>query len=78
MVHYLWQIQNIYKIIIFSYSSGGRATKEQLLEIFEMNSKRVEIIEINHKHNVMKNLSTTNEFARELNNHKEYLITLYK
>lgn len=62
--------------IIFSYSSGGRATKEQLLDIFNDNAKQVEILEIGHNHNVMKNMSTTKEFLRNQENHKEFLIKL--
>ena len=62
--------------IVFSYSSGGRATKEQLLDIFNNNAKLVEILEIGHNHNVMKNMSTTKEFLRNQDNHKEYLIKL--
>jgi adenine-specific DNA-methyltransferase len=62
--------------IMFSYSSGGRATKEQLLDIFNENAKSVEILEIGHNHNVMKNMSSTKEFLRDQDNHKEYLIKL--
>jgi adenine-specific DNA-methyltransferase len=62
--------------IVFSYSSGGRATKEQLLDIFNDNAKLVEILEIGHNHNVMKNMSSTKEFLRNQDNHKEYLIKL--
>jgi len=63
-------------VIIFSYSSGGRATKEQLLQIFSENSKTVTILEISHNHNVMKNMSSTKEFLRDQSGHKEYLVKL--
>ena len=66
------------EIIIFSYSSGGRATKEQLLNIFNENSKSVEILEITHNHNVMKNMSSTKEFLRDQSGHKEFLIKLIR
>jgi len=65
-------------IIIFSYSSGGRATKEQLLEIVQNNSSSYDIKEIAHNHNVMKHMSSTGEFLREQSNHNEYLIQLVR
>jgi len=64
------------EIVIFSYSSGGRATKEQLLQIFSDYSKEVKILEISHNHNVMKNMSSTKEFLRDQSGHKEFLIKL--
>jgi adenine-specific DNA-methyltransferase len=64
------------KIVMFSYSSGGRATKEQLLQIFEENSNSYKIQEISHGHNVMKNMSSTGEFLRNQDSHKEFLIKL--
>jgi len=64
------------KIIIFSYSSGGRATREQLLEIFRDNCDSLKIQEISHSHNVMKHMSSTGEFLRDQESHKEYLIKL--
>lgn len=66
------------EIIIFSYSSGGRATKKQLLEIFRSQSKKMVIKEIEHSHNVMKHMSSTGEFLRDQNNHKEFLIKLIR
>lgn len=65
--------------IIFSYSSGGRATKLQLMEIFETHSKKVKIVEIFHNQNVMKHMASTKEFLREESEkHKEYLVHLIK
>lgn len=64
------------KQIIFSYSSGGRATKDQLMQILSQNAKDLKILEIAHNHNVMKNMSTTKEFLRDQSGHKEYLIAL--
>jgi adenine-specific DNA-methyltransferase len=65
--------------IIFSYSSGGRATKHQLMDIFNTHSKSVNIVEISHNQNVMKNMASTKEFLREESEaHKEYLVHLIK
>ena len=64
------------KFVIFSYSSGGRATKEQLIQIFKENSIKTKIIEISHNHNVMKNMTSTNQFLRDQTDHKEFLILL--
>ena len=63
--------------IILSYSSGGRATAEELQHVMMANGRIKEIIEINHKKNVMAEMRWTNEWVRdaELPN-REFLFLL--
>lgn len=64
--------------ILFSYSNGGRATKEQLYEIFTQNCKILNILEINYKSNVMTSMKWTNEWNRNNTDTVEYLFLLQK
>ena len=65
------------KYVLLSYSSGGRATKEQLKQIVEECGKLEKIIEIDYKKNVMSTMTWTNEWSRDDKN-KEYLILMSK
>lgn len=63
--------------IILSYSSGGRATRDQLLDMCHSHAKTVRLFEIEHRENVMKHLTSTGEFLqRQETGHYEYLIAL--
>ncbi|MFZ0825782.1 MAG: DNA methyltransferase, partial [Verrucomicrobiia bacterium] len=50
--------------IILSYNSGGRATAEQLNEVLRDQGKLIEIVEVDHKRNVMAGMKWTNEWIR--------------
>ena len=63
--------------ILLSYSSGGRATKQELIDIMEENGTLKSLYEINYKKNVMAGMKWTNEWANDSEN-KEYLILLEK
>jgi len=52
------------KYIILSYSSGGRATSGQLNEVIESCGKLLEVVEVDHKRNVMADMKWTNEWLR--------------
>lgn len=67
------------KHILLSYSSGGRATAEQLNEVIAENGKLVEVLEVDHKKNVMADMRWTNEWIRdaELPN-REFLFLIEK
>lgn len=67
------------KHILLSYSSGGRATAEQLNEVIAENGKLVEVLEVDHKKNVMADMRWTNEWVRdaELPN-REFLFLIDK
>ena len=66
------------KYILFSYSNGGRATKEELFEIMNRYGKLVRVVEINHKYNVMTTMRWTNEWVKKDKKNVEYLFLLEK
>ncbi|MBU2539580.1 DNA adenine methylase [Patescibacteria group bacterium] len=66
------------RYILLSYSSGGRATKKELEQIFEGTGKILKIIEIDYKKNIMATMSWTNEWINSDGEHKEYLFLMEK
>ncbi len=64
--------------ILLSYSSGGRATKEELNDILHANGNVVVAREINYKKNVMSNMRWTNEWINSDGKYMEYLFLLEK
>lgn len=63
--------------ILLSYSSGGRATKQELIDIINENGTLKSMYEIDYKKNVMAGMTWTNEWASDKEN-KEYLLLLEK
>ena len=67
------------RFIILSYSSGGRATAEELYEILQKNGTVIEVMKINYKRNVMAEMRWTNEWLRESERpNQEFLFLLEK
>lgn len=67
------------KHILLSYSSGGRATAEQLNDVIAENGKLVEVLEVDHKKNVMADMRWTNEWVRDAElPHREFLFLIEK
>ena len=67
------------KYIILSYSSGGRATAEDLQQTIKRVGKLQKIIEVNYKKNVMAGMKWTNEWVREADKpHHEFLFLIKK
>jgi len=65
--------------ILLSYSSGGRATAEELNNVLSSCGKIREIIEVNHKKNVMAEMKWTNDWVRDAEEpHQEFLFLLEK
>ncbi|MDD2709500.1 MAG: DNA adenine methylase [Verrucomicrobiae bacterium] len=65
--------------IILSYSSGGRATAEELGRVLSANGSVLETIEIDHKRNVMANMKWTNEWLRDTEEpNREFLFLMEK
>jgi adenine-specific DNA-methyltransferase len=64
--------------ILLSYSSGGRATKQELNDIITESGKMIEAIEIDYKKNVMSNMRWTNEWINSDGLHHEYLFLMEK
>lgn len=67
------------KHIILSYSSGGRATAEQLHEVIASVGRVVEVLEIDHRKNVMAGMCWTNEWiADAATPNREFLFLIEK
>ncbi len=67
------------KFIILSYSSGGRATAEDLQETIKKVGELQKIVAVNYKKNVMADMKWTNEWVQEANEpHREFLFLIKK
>lgn len=66
------------KYILLSYSSGGRATKQELKDIINESGSLLKIVEIDYKKNVMANMRWTNEWINGDGKHHEYLFLMKK
>ena len=64
--------------ILLSYSSGGRATKEELNNIISKSGKLLQVYEIDYKKNVMGNMRWTNEWINSDGKYHEYLFLMEK
>ena len=63
--------------ILLSYSSGGRATAEELHEAIRNAGSVVEVVEIDYKKNVMAAMRWTNEWLRDAEGpNKEFLFLI--
>ena len=51
--------------IILSYSSGGRATAEELNEVITSSGKLIDVVEVDYKRNVMGGMRWTHEWVRD-------------
>ena len=66
------------RYILLSYSSGGRATKHELMDIISESGKMLRAIEIDYKKNVMGNMRWTNEWINSDGKYLEYLFLMEK
>ena len=66
------------RYILLSYSSGGRATKQELYDIINCHGKLISAQEIDYKKNVMAGFSWTNEWLNDTGKNKEYLFLMEK
>ena len=67
------------KHIILSYSSGGRATAEELNESISSVGRVVEVLEIDYRKNVMAGMRWTNEWVSEAESpNREFLFLIEK
>jgi adenine-specific DNA-methyltransferase len=65
--------------IILSYSSGGRATADELNQVVRENGKLLEVMEIDYKKNVMAGMKWTDEWIRDSEQpNREFLFLLEK
>jgi adenine-specific DNA-methyltransferase len=66
------------RYILLSYSSGGRATKEELYDILESEGSLRKSVAIDYKKNVMSGMRWTNEWINSDGNHEEFLFLIEK
>jgi len=66
------------RYILLSYSSGGRATKQELNDIINESGKMLKAVEIDYKKNVMGNMRWTNEWINSDGKYHEYLFLMEK
>ncbi len=66
------------RYLMLSYSSGGRATKEQLMDIISASGKLLEVKMIDYQKNVMSNMRSTSEWINSDGKHNEYLFLMEK
>jgi len=66
------------RYILLSYSSGGRATKQELNDIINESGKLLKAVEINYKKNVMANMRWTHEWINSDGKYHEYLFLMEK
>lgn len=65
--------------ILLSYSSGGRATAEELNEVMQTNGKLFAVVEMNYKRNVMAGMRWTLEWVNAAEKpNREFLFLLEK
>jgi len=65
--------------IILSYSSGGRATAEELNEVITSAGRLVEVLEVDYRKNVMAGMRWTNEWVSDADlPNKEFLFLIEK
>jgi len=65
--------------IVLSYSSGGRATAEELNEVICQCGKIIDVVEVDYKKNVMADMTWTNEWIRDCRQpNREFLFLIEK
>lgn len=65
--------------IILSYSSGGRATADELNQVVCRNGRLLEVVELDYKKNVMAGMKWTNEWLRDAEEpNREFLFLIEK
>ena len=67
------------KHIILSYSTGGRATLENLYDAIKQDAKLKQTLQIDYKQNVMANMKWTNDWIKSTESaHKELIFVIEK
>jgi adenine-specific DNA-methyltransferase len=65
--------------VILSYSSGGRATAEELHDVISLAGKLIDVVEVDYKRNVMGGMRWTNEWVRDAQeSNREFLFLIEK
>jgi len=67
------------RFIILSYSSGGRATAQDLDQVISKCGEIRKVVKVDYKRNVMAGMTWTNEWVRDAEKpHKEFLFLIEK
>ena len=67
------------RYVLLSYSSGGRATADELAEVLKKNGDLLESVEIDYKKNVMADMKWTNEWIHNVEKpNREFLFLIEK
>ncbi|MDD5133971.1 MAG: DNA adenine methylase [Phycisphaerae bacterium] len=67
------------KWLILSYSSGGRATADELNQVIEDNGELLDVVEVDYKKNVMADMKWTNQWLSDSEKpHREFLFLIEK
>ncbi len=65
--------------IVLSYSSGGRATANELCDVMRRHGRVIEVVELDYKKNVMAAMKWTNEWLRDAEQeNREFLFLIEK
>ena len=65
--------------VLLSYSSGGRATAEDLNRVILENGRLLEVVEVDYRRNVMAGMRWTNEWVRDAEeSNREFLFLVEK
>lgn len=64
--------------VLLSYSSSGRATRNELLEVLHANGRLLQTLSFDHAHHVMARMQWTQKWLNADEDHKEYLFLLEK
>lgn len=66
------------RFLLLSYSSGGRATKDQLTDIISESGKLLDVKVIDYRKNIMSTMRSTNKWVSEDEKNMEYLFLMEK
>lgn len=66
------------RYVLLSYSSSGRATRDELLEVLFAHGQLRQTLSLDHAHHVMSRMSWTRKWLNADEEHKEYLFLLEK
>src|ERR1700752_542523 len=73
------QLETRTKHVILSYSSGGRATAEELNDVIRSSGKLVEVVDVDYRRNVMGGMRWTHEWIRDADErNREFLFLIEK
>lgn len=65
--------------VILSYSSGGRATAEELNDVIQGAGRLIDVLEVDYRKNVMAGMRWTNQWVREAEaQNREFLFLIQK